>query len=200
MTAESSSLSRAISGLKNRLVRDETKPGVIRFGPLSGIRINLNLRNDTQIWLGLFEREIHPALRRCTRNIKSAVDVGASTGLYTLYLLMRTSATVFALEPDEAAWRELKDNVALNGFSQARLSPIRALAGRGPETFRLDSLTAQLQSPCFIKVDAEGAELEILRGAKSLLQGLDVRLLLETHSLLLEKMCAEFLTEIGYEI
>jgi hypothetical protein len=50
-----------------------------------------------------------------------------------------------------------------------------------------------------IKIDAEGAEVEILRGATRLLGEYRPRLLIEVHSLELETSCNALLRHAGYK-
>ena len=60
----------------------------------------------------------------------------------------------------------------------------------------LDLVTAP--PPQFIKLDAEGAEVAILRGGLKLLQAAKPRLLIEIHGVDLALQCAQLLGSIGY--
>lgn len=53
----------------------------------------------------------------------------------------------------------------------------------------------------FVKIDVEGAELDVLRGAEKTLQTLKPKLLLATHDCHIEgikQQCLNFLTQLGY--
>jgi len=55
-----------------------------------------------------------------------------------------------------------------------------------------------LPSPCFMKIDVDGFELDVLEGARTLLQERKVRLLIETHSKQLEQGCQSILMRLGH--
>jgi predicted RNA methylase len=194
---------RALSWVKNLVVPEGRKARRIVFGPFQGITMELSLRDQTQIYLGLFEREIHGWLERLSSGIQTAIDIGADHGEYTLFFLMRTKATrVLAFEPNPESLPLLQENLKLNSVVEAnRLEISTAMVGDsdGASKVRLDSLVGSIQLPCFVKMDVDGAEAEILKGA-SLLNGLGgVRWLIETHSRDLERECVEQLKAAGFE-
>jgi hypothetical protein len=89
----------------------------------------------------------------------------------------------------------------MNGFSDdSRLVRRRQFVGNGTNgTVRLDALNGLLESPVFIKVDVDGSEVDVLEGAVGLLELMEVRLLIETHSPELERRCDSFLQRMGYQ-
>jgi FkbM family methyltransferase len=66
----------------------------------------------------------------------------------------------------------------------------------------LDALLAagEVQPPTLMKVDVEGAELMLLRGARNLLATHRPKLFMEIHSRELGRECRAFLEPLGYEI
>ncbi len=121
------------------------------------------------------------------------VDVGANVGVYTLFMagLVGKGGRVIACEPDPINRDRLSINIQRNGFEQVRIVP--QAVGERPGTVRfrsgadsvsqvssngdlevevttLDGLCAD-QSPRFIKVDVEGYETFVVRGASTLCQG-----------------------------
>lgn len=71
--------------------------------------------------------------------------------------------------------------------------------------FSLDNLLASgsLTPPQFIKIDVEGAELDVLKGASRLLKELSPLVYLETHNIHnpgVDSACRDFLVSIGYGI
>jgi hypothetical protein len=194
-------LNRGILVLKDRLVPRGRKPLVIRGGLASGIKMNLDLTYQSQIWLGLIERELHPWFRRLSENIVTAVDVGADEGFYTLLFLLRTSAQrVFAFEPESEGRARLMDNLRLNGDHLDRVALSRKYVSSvdTDESCALDSL--EIVPPCLIKVDVEGGEVDVLRGATKLLATRSVRWIVEVHSPTLREECESVLRAANLEV
>jgi hypothetical protein len=165
--------------------------------------MGLSLRSQTQLYVGLFEKEIHRWLNRLSTGIVTAIDIGAADGEYTLYFLTKTAALqVFAFEPDTHSFAHLCENLRLNELDQSqRLEISTKLLGVSDteHEIRLDSLATSVQVPCLIKMDVDGAEEEILRGAKTINTLPDVRWLIETHSKQLESLCEGILAAAGFE-
>jgi hypothetical protein len=145
------------------------------------------------MYLGLYEREIHPWLRGMAGGVRTAVDVGASEGSYTLYFLLKTSATqVFAFEPLAESRDWLTRNLRLNELTaDPRCVVSSKLVGRcdTEDECTLDDMSPMLEPPCLVKVDVEGAEGDVLAGATTLLKRRDVSWLMEVHSAELEREC-----------
>jgi len=192
-----------LSRLKDALVPGGLRPRKVLCGLNRGLVMWLDLRHDLQRQLGLYEREISYMFRKYARNINTAVDVGAGDGFYTLYFLARTSATnVFAFEPSEEARRRMARNLQANGLDlDPRLvldpRPVGAQTQVGAVT--LDSIWERVRTPCLIKIDAEGAEANVLAGAGHILGLPEVLWIVETHSRRLERECVSLLSSRGHE-
>lgn len=173
----------------------------IKTGPFAGIAMDLDLANQTQLFLGLFERECYKPLRELSRGIRSAVDIGAYEGEYSLFFLLKTQAEkVFAFEPLEHGRARLRDNLAVNDLQNDRIivSEKFVSSSIGENSTTLDALLPDLLKPVIVKIDVDGAEVDILTGASKLLLEDDVRWLIETHSPELETECIRILSEAGY--
>ena len=163
--------------------------------------MHLDLQHHAQNYLGLYERELHAALRELSTGIRCAVDVGSSDGSYVLYFLARTQTQrVLSFEPDPAARERLHRNLALNGFGSVPRLQLRGQAvGDGEDgSIALDDLLAEIALPAVIKVDVEGAEAAVLRGADALIRRGHVGWLIETHAAALEAECLDLLRGHGY--
>jgi FkbM family methyltransferase len=123
------------------------------------------------------------AWRRVLRDGALFIDVGANVGTYTLWAAEH-GAEVIALEPAADTFALLQENIALNRYQvtalqaaagdhcgtarfTAGLDAGNSLAAEGPALTKLvtiDSLIAD-RSVAGMKVDVEGFELDVLRGA-----------------------------------
>lgn len=192
-----------VSRLKNRFTSEERKPRRILTGPFQGIVMNLSLRTQAQFYAGLFERETHPWLRRLSKDVATAIDIGVAHGEHTIYFLRKTkAANVFAFEPDVSCIPFLRENLVLNGCrwsDRLQISTKFVGASGSGQEISLDSLAPSVHSPCIVKMDVDGAEEQILQGAKHFNGLPGVRWLIETHSRQLEIACEGMLQDAGFQ-
>lgn len=196
---------RIASWVKGWVVPNGTRARTVAAGPLRGATLALNLKSQTQVWLGLQERELHPYLERLAAGARCLVDVGAADGAYTLYFLLKTEAKrIIAYEPLlRTGESDLMTNLRLNHLqSDPRLTLLPLFAGsRNDESSRaLDSVVTEADSPCLVKVDTEGAEGDVLNGAERLMAGPDTRWIIETHGPELEAECLARLVKANYAV
>lgn len=195
------SLTGLVRPLKTALFPAGVAPRAIRGGIMRGISMEIDFGWQTQHYLGLYERELYPALRGAARGARMLLDVGAAEGMYTLFFMARSGVRrVIAFEPTDRG-EALRRNLRLNGLGDdARLEVRGEFVGAadGPGMVRLDSLLGQAEFPLVVKVDVEGAEADVLRGAAGLLGRGDTTWLIETHSAELERECVAILREAGY--
>jgi hypothetical protein len=188
--------------LKRMLLRPGQRAERILFGLNRGVVMNLDLRDDLQRKLGIWEHEIAHFFKGRRDSIRSAIDVGASDGYYTLFFLKKTAAVrVFAFEPAEDARRQLALNLKANGLEgdpRLTLSPQSVGSRSDASVARLEAFKSCVATPCLVKVDVEGSEAEVLLGAGSLIDLPGVMWVIETHSLELERECQMLLSERGY--
>jgi len=146
-----------------------------------------------------------------------ALDVGANVGAYTLLLgqWVRPGGRVFAFEPAPEAYGGLTAHVRLNGLGDG-VTCVRAAvsSSTGTATLTVDGLsganrldasatgerveTVTLDDfcrregvrPSFIKIDVEGAELDVLRGARETIRegGAGLALFVEMHPTIWREM------------
>jgi FkbM family methyltransferase len=129
------------------------------------------------------------------------IDVGASYGSYTLTALAVGASRVLAFEPEETVRADLMRNLTANGWhdrasvmgcglwdsadevhmhSYAPHWPAGTISG--PFLMRtLDSICPDVSRVDWLKIDVEGAEARVLRGAQSLLERCKPRVIVECH-------------------
>lgn len=194
---------RLLSSVKQRLVPAGIAPRVIQSGPFRGLKMELDLRGQTQVYLGLFEREVHPWVSELSRGIHTAIDIGSAQGEYLLYFLSRTPAQqVLGFEPDVACWPALQRNLALNeltGDERLSLSTQFVSANDDHRNVSLNGLLPRIKGTCLVKMDVDGQEANILAGAHKFLDQAQARFIVETHSAELEQEVIEIFSAAGYQ-
>lgn len=176
--------------LGNQMLLDPSLPGLDRDLLLNGIR--------EPIATGRIMRILQPD--------DIVLEIGANIGYYAL-IEARICRKVYAAEPHPKNFERLRKNIALNGKTNvemfnialgavdatihlacsplsnwhtcrnatAQVADVIEVPGR-----RIDSFVADKEPPTFIKMDVEGYELEVLRGATETLRNIRA-MFLELH-------------------
>jgi hypothetical protein len=147
----------------------------IRGGPFAGMEYLAAATEGALIprLLGTYESELHPYLQRfAAEGLDTVVDVGCAEGYYAVGLArLMPQITVHAHDIDEAARTACTELAARNGVTDR----VRIGGAFPPEGFE-----AFAGQRTLVMVDAEGAELDVLRPDLSpALAGM--RLIVETH-------------------
>ncbi len=192
------------SKLKAILVPSGREARTIKFGLYKGIKLDLDLQNQSQVYLGLSECETNSAIRRAASRAEWHVDVGAAKGEMSIYFSrLANIKRVVAAEPNPEEAATLRKNLTINGVVHGRVELYEKLVGIGTgenvgDYIQLDELNIPLSERGFIKIDVDGFELDVLRSGRRLLSKGQADLLVETHSVQLENDCMAYLTNIGY--
>jgi FkbM family methyltransferase len=159
---------------------------------------------------------LHRIMDRVLKAGATVVDVGANIGYNTVYAARRVgpAGRVVAIEPAADNLRVLRENVAANGLTNVEVHAVAA--GRARETRDLylrgevsavnslypESMYAEVTGteqvpvvpvddlvdvdPDLVKIDVEGAELDVLAGMTRLLRNQAILLIVEWHPRLQE--------------
>jgi len=187
------------SFLKTAVLGHEARPFQIRVGLNRGLRFSLDPANKASRLVGLDELELVPWFRHYSARAKVALDIGAADGWYTLFLASRPNVRqVHAFEPEAGLRAAVQDNLSLNGF-ESKVAVRSELVGAavGENCCPLDAVDVG-NGAALVKVDVEGAELEVLRGATKLVARPDTMWIIETHAAHLEVECTALLEAAGY--
>jgi|CXWL01.1.fsa_nt_gi hypothetical protein len=191
-----------VSSLKMALVPKGIKPRAVAFGLYRNLTFQIDLRSQTQLYLGLWERETYSFISLAAGRCNWAIDVGAGRGELSVYLLRCPSiATVHAAEPQPSELDFVREHVKLNNIASTKtLITTGKFIGCGSADIfeRLDSLHVDSGVRGFIKIDVDGAEMDVLQSGERLFSQGKIDLLLETHSTELEKKSLEFLERHGF--
>ena len=185
---------------------------------------------------GLWEPEVTKFVCPRINPGMTVIDVGADIGYYTLLFAKRVGegGRVCAFEPIPKARATLERNVGLNRYENvtifdyalydasgtfvlegpleaSRINPAKNRAGEKDleiQTRVFDDCFAELsiQTIDLVKIDVEGAEINVLKGMKRCLQEFHPNLLVEVHPAHLSKFehraeeLLQFLRELRYDI
>jgi FkbM family methyltransferase len=195
----------------NRLVPAEDTPVIVRSGPAKGLSVVIRPREEKFYWAGTVEPGVQDALVEELGPGMVFWDVGAHCGFFTCLgsRLVGPGGEVVSFEPCEENRTRLDESVRLNAADNVEVRPwaLGARSGRAkmqalststtwstvPDADRegrevdvrvrsLDDCMAELRAPDLVKVDVEGAELEVLKGARGMLAEAEPTLVIEFHS------------------
>jgi FkbM family methyltransferase len=169
-----------------------------------------------------YERELRAYL---TTQSGTFIDVGAHIGKYTVMNGRNPAVNVIALEPEAMNFAILNRNVQLNNLHRVSTLNIGAwsektalklstrTAGSGEHSFiggdgnilvdvdTLDNVVAGFTLPqpvSLIKIDVEGSEVEVLKGATEILMAHHPKLVIETHTVSGLMEVTNLLRRFGY--
>ena len=174
---------------------------------------------------GTYEREQTEFFRNELRPGGTVVDIGAHVGYYTLLSaeLVGPTGKVVAFEPNPRNFAFLRRHVTINRCHNVDVEQLAVAdrsgaegfqAGAGSGTGRLveagglsvrtvtvdEFCGARALRPTAMKIDVEGAELRVLRGAKAILERDRPVIFLSTHGAQVHAECLRLLTDLGYSL
>lgn len=175
-------------------------------------------------WLGTYEPQTRMWLSSLLGPGRVAFDVGANVGFFTLLAsrLVGSSGSVVAFEPMPSNVEALRRHVKLNQVrnvtifeaaasdhhGRARFSPsgnpsMGRLSEGGElevETVSLDELlgSGRVPGPDLLKIDVEGAEIQVLLGSLRYLTEKRPAIVLSAHGWRLFEDCRALLEVLGY--
>lgn len=165
----------------------------------------------------LGNRRIHQLMTPFLRPGAVVVDAGANIGYNTVFFARKVGdgGRVVAVEPADDNLKVLRDNVLRNRLTNVTIAPVAAGRVRETRSFYLRgdisavnsfyqesvyaNVTGVVSVPVeplddlisgeadLVKIDVEGAELDVLAGMTRLLRSPRIRLVVEWHPLLQEK-------------
>ena len=191
-------------GLRSVLDVDGGAARRIPFGVGRGLRLEIDPTSPLDMHLGLYEFEIAAHLRTFCAPGHRCFDIGGFDGYYGLAMSRLTGAEVIVFESDPAACERIERNCAANPEPGRRVQVRNVYVAfeSDPEQncAALDDLLerGELFVPDVVKIDVDRAELSVLSGARRMLSERRPHLIVETHSLELERDCAELMKECGY--
>jgi len=218
--------------LKPLLARTFFREGSVRrvlWGPSRGLRYRLFTAGLSPLYGG-WERNEQELMVRHVKRGSTAYDLGANHGIHTLLMarLVGSAGHVYAFEPVPENVCRLRENIALNDFSNVNVIEAAVAEQPGTESFgrggshATGHLTGGAGNPCgdlrvkavslddqvfaqnagppdFIKIDVEGAESRVLAGAQRVLETHQPILLVALHTPEQDTAVGQTLSGLGYE-
>ena len=203
----------------------------VRTGAAAGLKWKRHHRYPNGYWVGHYELEIQNTLKRELKAGGVVYDVGANAGFFTLIAarLVGPAGRVFAFDPAPENCESISEQVELNGYAPFCTAVQKAVGGKaGRATFSfdasgsttghlggaqggersvevevttLDDAAAAYGAPTFIKLDVEGAEGDVMAGARRLLSSGAARpaWLIELHNPQCDADVRRHLAAAGYQ-
>lgn len=162
----------------------------------------------------IFVDEIYNVIGFTPAAEQVVVDVGANYGDSAIWWSRTFKAKVIAFEPLNEVFNVLEENVRLNkaevttynvalgnGDLISGSSDGNMLSAGGNLTMKAEKLDSYIfERVDLLKIDVEGFEVDVLKGAENTICRFKPRIIIETHSKELRKKCHEFLSSHGYTL
>ena len=172
-------------------------------------------------WRGIYEPELARALQQVVEPGMTCFDCGANAGYFTLLLSKLTGPTgkVYAFEPVPVNANYLRRHLELNAIQNVTLLEYALADRNGKVNFSGEGAqgrisdngnvsvscrtidSAGLPPPDVMKIDVEGAEVALVRGAQRTLQISRPRVFMALHIPESDaKGLGDQLTSLGYDV
>jgi Methyltransferase FkbM domain len=167
------------------------RPRRLPFGLAKGVIANIDFTVDSSFYFGRHEPELQPHYRSLLRRGMKCFDIGMYRGWDALTFAHITQGKVMSFDLNPQMVASAKKFIAPANLS---IQLVHARLGDGSKgDLTIDEIASAHYLPDFIKIDVEGAEVDVLRGAKNTLATRRPSLVVEVHSKALENACIELL-------
>jgi hypothetical protein len=195
--------------IKSQIIPNRVMECRVVRGPFRGARFMANPQHSLRYIFGVYEHELNGWLKSAIPRTNLLLDVGANHGYFSFGVMaawkrLGRTGTVLAFEPQQDAFDCLKNSMAMNAVSDIRFQAEQTFVGdhAAEDMVTLDSVcsrfpAAEHESPMLIKIDVEGAELAVLRGATEQVRNGNM-FLIEAHSKALLNQVVDLFSHRGH--
>jgi FkbM family methyltransferase len=181
----------------------------IEQGLGQGLIMVLNPRWERSMWKGVYEPEVQAVFGQYLKEEGVFYDIGSGLGFYSC-VAAHKGAEVYAFEPDPANAAQIEYHAKINrledrlhvirkvvssragtlqlvpadrslGHGNAVVSTATQVAAIPVESVCLDDFIRAHRPPTLCKLDVEGHESEVLKGAQQLFENVRPHLICEVH-------------------
>ena len=192
-----------------KLLSKKPVPVKIQAGPFKGAKMFLNPADSKRKIFGVYEYTLNSWILDKSKGKQFVFDVGANTGYDTYgfaHLLLShgiESPSIIAFEPEAPALPELTRPLKWPEYKKCNIEIIAKFASNLSDDncttldTSFDQYKRQLVGAGLIKVDVEGAEVDVLVGAQHLLEDPQHDWLIEIHGQSLIPQVSRFFVELN---
>ena len=207
--------------------RNEEFEHTIDYGPAKGLRMPVRMPDDKGFWKGTYEEGFCSRLAAAVKPGAVCHDIGAFRGYTAGVMALAGASEVKAFEPAPLNQQAVRRVMALNPDLPIKL--VEAAVGAEEGTIKitihedssmnfigedssgrpavevkmvvLDALvdSGAIQPPQLLKIDVEGAEASVLRGAAKVLRDSVREIFVELHDAEAKQECERLLAEAGFK-
>ncbi len=196
----------------------------IRSGPLEGRKWKAS--SGIRFIKGTYEPKNVEAIQKTVREDDIAYDVGAHVGYFSVLMgdIVGSGGKVIAFEPRGLNLGYLQKHVSVNNCDNVKIvskavgdhsghakletrtgSGTGYISDTGDEDVEITSIdelveSGALPAPTFLKIDVEGGEMAVLRGARKVIERQRPRMILATHGDEIDAECRALLREWNYDM
>lgn len=207
--------------------RNEEFEHTIDYGPAKGLRMPIRLPDDKGFWKGTYEEGFCARLAAAVKLGDVCHDIGAFRGYTAGVMALAGASAVQAFEPAPVNQQAVRRVMTLNPKLPIKLVTAAVGAeegttnitihedssmnfigedksGRSSVEVRMLALDSAIASgdavaPQLLKIDVEGAEASVLRGAPKALRESVREIFVELHHQQAKEECERLLAKAGFE-